>query len=480
MADEIAQVVEMEYKGVYYLFKGTKEMIAMMARGAKTLHEWNHNKWLEKPGSSSWQKIQEASQGAAPILEFPKEMFEESIDISGDKDIKGKGRISPFEYYCRKNHLRYCLMPDLNPNDDYIPVAVLSQEFGIHDEQIKSYMRKRVESEEKKDKAYDERIDEVTKALEEATGEEKEEIEKNLEALRSAKEENSALLQESKEKMEKGNVLDFAEYIKMADHTKFLSDPDEALRQEKTSGIIPEFTADECMYPIRDSGNMPEGRKLFYMQKCGDNSYLTMERSFEVDEQGCVYSVYHVEGDDENGPIEICDKGCSRQEWKEKLPELFKNSGIYMDQPFGVVSSMDRFRDYLAGVSENFTKARSIGQELSKDSEIEITQAGKDLAQKKAYVRSFYSTLTVPAESVMPSDKQILSLEMGGGLVEGITLVGMDSDQAKISVRSDEKYSFIGADGKAKQITGDEIIKAFDKQKDTAGLREALTKGNAR
>jgi len=27
MADEIAQVVEMEYKGAYYLFKGTKAMI---------------------------------------------------------------------------------------------------------------------------------------------------------------------------------------------------------------------------------------------------------------------------------------------------------------------------------------------------------------------------------------------------------------------------------------------------------------------
>ena len=28
MADEISQVVEMEYKGVYYLFKGSKAMIA--------------------------------------------------------------------------------------------------------------------------------------------------------------------------------------------------------------------------------------------------------------------------------------------------------------------------------------------------------------------------------------------------------------------------------------------------------------------
>ncbi|MCR5339262.1 MAG: hypothetical protein K6E75_11980 [Lachnospiraceae bacterium] len=480
MSDEIAQVIEMEYKGVYYLFKGTKEMIAMMARGAKTLHEWNHNRWLEKPGSCSWQKIQEASQGAAPILEFPKEMFEECIDITNDKDIKGKGLISPFEYYCQKNNLRYCMMPDLNPNDDYIPVAVLSQEFGIHDEQIKSYMRKRVESEEEKDKGYDEQIEEVAKALEGATEEEKKEIEKNLEELRSAKEENNARLQETKEKMEKGNVLDFADYIKMAEGTKFLSDSDDAMAQEKTCGIIREFMPEECMYPIRDSGNMPEGRKLYYMQKCGDDSYLTMERSFEVDEKGCIYSVYHVEGNDENGPIEICDKGCSREEWKEKLPELFKNSGIYMDQPFGVVSSMDRLRDYLAGMSGNFTKARSTGQELIKDSDIKATQARKELEQKAAYVRSFYSTLTVPAESIMPNDRQVLSLELGDGLVEGITLIGMDSDKAKISIRSDEQYNFAGADGKVKQISGDEIIKAIKKREDAAGVEKKLARGNAR
>ena len=137
MADEIAQVVDLEYKGIYYLLKGTKAMIAAMVSGIKSLHKWNHEKWLNKPGSSSWQKIQEASEGMAPILEFPNEMFEPIIDITNDPDIKGKGRISPFEYYCQKNGLRYCIMPDLNPNDDYIPVAVLAQDFGIHDEQIK-------------------------------------------------------------------------------------------------------------------------------------------------------------------------------------------------------------------------------------------------------------------------------------------------------------------------------------------------------
>ena len=33
MADEIAQVVDLEYKGIYYLLKGTKAMITSMVCG---------------------------------------------------------------------------------------------------------------------------------------------------------------------------------------------------------------------------------------------------------------------------------------------------------------------------------------------------------------------------------------------------------------------------------------------------------------
>ena len=76
MADEIAQVVEMEYKGAYYLFKGTKAMIAMMARFVKALTEWKNEKYLKKPGNCTWEKLQAVSEGTPPILEFPKEMFE--------------------------------------------------------------------------------------------------------------------------------------------------------------------------------------------------------------------------------------------------------------------------------------------------------------------------------------------------------------------------------------------------------------------
>ena len=62
MADEIAQVVEMEYKGAYYLFKGTKAMIAMMARFVKALTEWKNEKYLS-PGIAPGKNFRRYQRG---------------------------------------------------------------------------------------------------------------------------------------------------------------------------------------------------------------------------------------------------------------------------------------------------------------------------------------------------------------------------------------------------------------------------------
>lgn len=482
MADEIAQVVDLEYKGVYYLLKGTKAMIATMVRGIKSLHEWNHKKWLNKPGSSSWQKIQEASEGMAPILEFPKEMFEPTIDLSKDPDVKGKGMVSPFEYYCQKNGLRYCIMPDLNPNDDYIPVAVLAQDFGIHDEQIKSYMRKRVETEEATEKSYEEKIKEAKERLENAESEEeKEEISKEIEALEQGKNQNGELLAESKEKMDKNNVLDFADYLKQAKGTEFLDNSELAMLQAQTCGMVREFMPEDCMYPIRDAGLVPESKELYYSQKTGDDELLTVKRSFETDEKGLIYSVYEVSDPVTGAKFEpVSDRGLTMEAWNKKLPEILKDAGMMKDEPMTVMRSEENLHDYILGLDTNFTKAREDGQEISGEAQIVIDKVRKDTEQASAYARSFYSTVTVPSETVMPNENRILSLELDDGLVEGVSLVGINSDSAKISIRSDEKYSYTGADGKEKTLTGDEILKALEGKAKGESTVRSNTKSTAR
>ena len=80
----------------------------------------------------------------------------------------------------------------------------------------------------------------------------------------------------------------------------------------------------------------------------------------------------------------------------------------------------------------------------------------------------------------MPNENRILSLELDDGLVEGVSLVGINSDSAKISIRSDEKYSYTGADGKEKTLTGDEILKALEGKAKGESTVRSNTKSTAR
>lgn len=239
MADEIAQVVEMEYKGVYYAFKGTKATIAAIVSAIKALMEWKHEKYLNKPGNCDWKKMQEISKGTPPLLEFPKEMFEEKM-VGREKDGTPIMK-SDFDLYCEKYDLRYCIMPDLNPSDDYIPVAVPAQDMGIHQEQIKAVMNRRIQTEENKDKEYDEKIAELKERIKNAEGD-MTKAKEELAMLELGKSQNQELLVESKEKLEKDNVLDFAEYLRQGKGTLMETDPTMALTQENVCGIVKEFT----------------------------------------------------------------------------------------------------------------------------------------------------------------------------------------------------------------------------------------------
>ena len=104
-----------------------------------------------------------------------------------------------------------------------------------------------------------------------------------------------------------------------------------------------------------------------------------------------------------------------------------------------------------------------------------MEQVKKDTAQTERDIKSYYSTVTVPATQIMPNEKQILSLELDDGLVEGVSRVGMDSDNAKISLRSDAKYTYTGADGQEKVLTGDQIMKALSENKQGEKVVQTVT-----
>lgn len=467
MSDEISQVVELECRGVYYLVKGSKEMIAMVAKFFMKIGNWAHEKYLKMPGNIKWDKLQEVSKGAPPLLEFPKEMFEPSIMV-------GEKMISPFEYYCSQHKLRYCIMPDLNPNDDYIPVAVCAQDMAIHQEQIKSFMNARIEREQLKEADYDKSIEELKKKIDSAeTEEERKEAEKELAALEEARGQNHELLEESQKKLNNDNIIEFTEYLKQGKGTVMDSDMDKAFEQMQTCSLVKEFMPYECMYPIRDEGLVPESGEIYYSQVASDETVYSVKRDFSVDENGLIYSTYHVtSGENAEKEIVFSDKGFTEEAWREQLPSLLKESGMVADAPTAAIHGKDRMVAYLDVLERNFKEAREQSGE-GKEEGVEVKASSKEAEEfikdakerrelRDGYERMRYTTVVVPATAIMPSGEMITSLELAEGLVEGITVEKMDSETAVVSLKEDAVYRMERPDGTHKEMKGIEILEAMD------------------
>jgi len=480
MADEIAQVVEMEYKGAYYLFKGTKAMIAMMARFVKALHEWNNERYLKKPGNCTWEKLQEVSNGTPPILEFPKEMFEEKVirvEKDGTKIMK-----SDFDLYCEKYDLRYCIMPDLNPNDDYIPVAVPAQDMGIHQEQIKAVMGRRIKSEEEKVSEYDAKINAVKEKIANTTdSKEKELLEGELAMLLEGKAQNEMLLTESKDKLERDNVLDFAEYLKQGEGTLVEYDPKAALTEENVCGIVREYTPYDCMWPVRDSALVPEGKEIFYSQRTSDDQIHIIRRKFFTDEQGQIYSQYYYKVQGEKGERMVSDYGMTKEMWQKKLPEVLKAGGFVNEEPTAVVHGKDRFLKYQEFVEENFKKAQAAKTEgkaeefSSEEAKSFVEGHNRDAKQREAYEESLYTVISVPVGKLMTDGEQVMCLELQEGLLKGVMLDSVDDKEAHCFIKADATYHVTKPDGAVLDMKGEDIIKsAMDKA--TEGVSHSVAR----
>ena len=480
MADEISQVVEMEYKGVYYLFKGSKAMIAMMARFVKALSEWGNKKYLNMQGNCSWAKMQKISNGTPPILEFPKEMFEKKkvgVDATGKDILK-----SDFEVYCEKYKLRYCILPDLNPNDDYIPVAVPAQDMGIHQEQIKAVMGKRIKVEEAKNDEYEVKIKEAKEKVETAsTPEKKEAAEKELTMLIEAKEQNEHLLTESKDKLEKDNVLDFAEYLQQGEGSLAEFDPSLALSQENVCGIVREYTPYDCMWPVRDENLVPESKEIYYSQRTSDDKIHVIRREFLADDHGQIYSQYYVNRPGANSEKMFSDYGLSREDWQAQIPGMLKEAGLVNEEMTAVVQSKERFLKYQEFVEENFKDAQAAKtnpkekEYSSEEAKSFVTEHNAETLQRQSYEESLFTTMTVPVSKLMQDGDEVMCLELSEGLLKGVMVDSMDDKNANIFIKGDHKYSIAKPDGSVAEMSGKDILNSA-----MSDAKEAATKAITR
>lgn len=472
--DDISQVVELEYKGTYYLLKGSKEFISYALKAIKAINDWGHRQILKKPGESSWRKIQEVSEGNAVILEFPQEMFE--------KNEKG---ISPFDEYVKKNKLRYCIMPDFNPNDTYVPVGVVSQDVALHQKHINEFMDIRVQRQKKKDDSYDDLIAKLKdKIVNARTVEERDEAAKELSKCVQAKQENMDVLKEIEEKKEKGNVLTFEEYLRQGEQTSFKDDPEKALKQEEICGMVMEYEPYECMYPIRDKDKIPKSKEVYYSQKMDDDTYLTIRRQFIEDDHGIIYSKYFVNNPSNIGEVKVfSDKEFNKEEWKKQLDEMLKKSGMDADGKTATFHTEDRLKRYMEATQRNFSDAPeehrgAYIKESSKEVKEYINQAREEAAVRNSFEHLDESEVIVPSKHVMAGDNKYVSIEVEDGLIDGLSISDFNADYTTIHLEKDKEYTFESLNGERHTLTGKD---ALDKIKSDSAKREqreiAKTKG---
>lgn len=462
MSDEISQVVQMEYQGVYYTLTGTVKVISYFAKAIKALGNFVYKKFENRPGNCSWARLQNLSDGIPPILEFPKEMLEEKYTFPGEKEP-----MSCFEHYCKEHKLHYCMLPDLNPNDDYIPIGVMAQDMAIHQEQIKAIMAQRIATQEKKQVDYDDKIGKLKEELANAKDEKtKKKLEEKIEKYEKAKEQNDSELNKSKEKLDKDNILEFSEYLKQGKNTNFEKDPEATLENMESIGIVKEFTPEECMFPIRDEALVPDSKEIYYTQRVSDGSFITIQRTFEKDEDGIISSTYRIRNTNDPEHITIfSDEGMSTDAFREKLPSILKESGMQQKAKTAALVNEEHLLRYKASL-ENFSRAPKKGAKefSSKEAKEFVESEVKEAKIKKQYQESKKENFIVPIDQVMLNDKSQMTVQVEDGLIVGVDVTFLDDDKVQVTIKDQKVYDFIGQDGKEEKLDSEKIHEKFMKE----------------
>lgn len=309
MADEIAQVCQLEIQGMTFVVKGTVQVAAFLGKAFKALFEWSKERRFERPGERTAKDIMKMSEGGpAQISDIPKECYTE---VLSEMDRLG---------------LHHAVVIDNDITDGMTPIMVPYQEAALVAEILKNIIIKH-ETEQK------EKLSDVNKALAESKEkllncdpEEKNALDTLIENLEQCQMEMNQLINRNENIIKNGSTVSFNEYLASFKGTDFEKNPDMA-KTELNHGVEigKSFPASACMQPIRNPELIPETSCYYYLPERG----VTVTRNFATEQEtGLAYSNYSLKTKD--GQLyEFSDKNMTKSEWNEKeLPQLLDKAEI--------------------------------------------------------------------------------------------------------------------------------------------------------
>ena len=381
MADEIAQVCEMELNGVKMVFKASLEVAAFMARaikamfnfGVKTKGKIDDSK-LKEPGKKDIRDIFKLSEGAPPqALDIREVDIDEVIRVATSKG------------------LHYCECVDFTPNDGLVPLMIPAQEAAVWGQIYKAVASMRLDEDKQSVNDYGHQIAEEEEKLLSCTDpKEKEKIETKIENLKQAKDEVQQWVDYGEDVVNGEKVTDsFQEFLKKSEGTDFEKNPEVAMAEyEKGVEIGAKFSISESFQPVRDKNYMPNSKVMFYVPNIG----AIVTREFKQDDIGLVYSNYSVKT--QNGEIYTCsDKDMTKEKWNStELPKLMDKAGVLEETQCRAFKTEEKLQAYLqyhgkvkSPAEENIEKRLKEGKEVFSSAEAKAEVLNAVSEQKKGF-----------------------------------------------------------------------------------------------
>lgn len=350
MADEIAQVCELEIRGITMAVKAPVELAQLLGRLALTLlrlgnehaekkekkkekkeekKEKKETKKLNEPGEKSVEEIFKLSRNGPPqVVNLRKEDMEEILQLA------------------QKDGLHWASTVDFIPGDGLTPVLVPPQEAAIWDAIIEKIASKRLEKDKKTVAEYDRQLAEEKEKLRNVMPEDKAAIETRIENLLQAKAEAEKWVAYGEDVVtNKSAAISFVDYLRLAKGTEFEKNPERAMA-EYEKGVEPgrKMPAKECFSPIRDKSYMPDTQLTFYFPDHG----AIVTRKFEVDQEtGLVYSEYALKT--ESGEIhQFSDRNMTKDQWNSNvLPKMLDQAGMIEGTECRLFDSQEKLQAYM-------------------------------------------------------------------------------------------------------------------------------------
>ena len=250
MADEIAQVIQIEMQGMTMAIKGTVQMAEWFMMAMKALMEYRGERKeekMERKEKRQEQRLEKAGEKSkiADIIELSKDGVPQVVEVP-------EKHLQRFLELSTRNGARFCQLVDFDATDGNKPVFFPPQDLIIANKIIQSLNEEdRIKLGKDRD-GIEEKIAELTEKLLHAKGSEKAELEKEIDILDESLDELKEVIDTNSRIAEKGTVVSFQEYLSQAKGTEFEIDPDKAISElEKGVEIGKKFPLTDCLQPAR-------------------------------------------------------------------------------------------------------------------------------------------------------------------------------------------------------------------------------------